>query len=317
MVDIYSYEKPWIAQRADPFVVRAKDGFYYFTASLPEFDGIAIRRGRTLSELSDAPERLIWKKHEEGPMSENVWAPEMHYLDGSWYIYFAASDKADIWALRPYVLRCEGSDPMTDQWVECGPMQCSDEDEFSFRAFSLDSTVFEVQGDRYYVWAEKVGVGKQISNLYIAKMESPTKLSTVQVMLTTPDYDWERHGFWVNEAPGVLFHGGRIYLTFSASDTSAAYCVGMLSASADADLLDPRSWTKYRQPVLSTCEEKGIYGPGHNSFTVDEEGRPVMVFHARSGAGTTGNPLFDGARHAMLMHVKFHEDGTPYFPLEG
>ena len=47
-----------------------------------------------------------------------------------------------------------------------------------------------------YVWAEKVGVGKQISNLYIGEMETPYKLKTVQVLLTSPDYDWERVGFW-------------------------------------------------------------------------------------------------------------------------
>lgn len=89
----------------------------------------------------------------------------------------------------------------------------------SFRAFSLDATVFEIDGEYYYVWAEKVSVGKQISNLYIGRMASPTKLATDQVLLTTPDYDWERHGFWVNEGPSVLFHGDDIWLTFSASDT--------------------------------------------------------------------------------------------------
>ena len=34
------------------------------------------------------------------------------------------------------------------------------------------------------LWAEKVGVGKKISNLYIAKMQSPYKLKTAQVLLT-------------------------------------------------------------------------------------------------------------------------------------
>ena len=59
-------------------------------------------------------------------------------------------------------------------------MQRSDDDEF-FEDFSLDATVFEHRGEHYYVWAEKVGVGKKISNLYIAKMQSPYKLKTAQV----------------------------------------------------------------------------------------------------------------------------------------
>ena len=47
-----------------------------------------------------------------------------------------------------------------------------------FEAFSLDATVFENKGKHYYVWAEKVGVGKQISNLYIGEMETPYKPKT-------------------------------------------------------------------------------------------------------------------------------------------
>lgn len=68
----------------------------------------------------------------------------------------------------------------------------------------LDATVFENHGKYYCVWAEKVSVGKQISNLYIAEMETANRLRTVQVLLTSPDYDWERIGFWVNEGPAVM-----------------------------------------------------------------------------------------------------------------
>ena len=123
---------------------------------------------------------------------------------------FAGGEKEDIWKIRPYVLECSGDDPLTDEWVELGKMKRAAEDEFSFEAFSLDATVFENKGEYYYVWAEKVGVGKMISNLYIAKMESGNQLKTVQVLLTTPDYDWERKGFWVNEGPAVIHHDGKM-----------------------------------------------------------------------------------------------------------
>ena len=209
----YNYRQPWIMQRADPYVYH-KDGFYYFTGSLPKYDGIALRRSESLKGLADAEETIVWKKHESGPMSEHIWAPELHYLDGRWYLYFAGGEKEDIWKIRPYVLECEGQDPISDNWVEKGMMQAAEDDEFSFHAFSLDMTIFENKGKRYCVWAEKVSVGKQISNLYIAQMESPVKLKTAQVLLTTPDYDWERYGFWVNEGPAVIHHDGKIFLTF-------------------------------------------------------------------------------------------------------
>ena len=307
------YNKPWILQRADPYVYKHTDGTYYFTASIPAYDGIVLRHSDTLAGLKDAEEVRVWQKHDKGIMSEHIWAPELHYLDGKWYIYYAGGDIDDVWAIRPYILECADQDPMTGNWVEKGKMTRAEEDEFSFEAFSLDGTVFENRGKHYYIWAEKVGVGKQISNLYIAEMENPCKLKTVQVLLTTPDYDWERIGFWVNDGPAVIHHDGKIYMTYSASETGAAYCMGMLSISEDADLLDPAMWKKERYPVLETNAEKGIYGPGHNSFTEDEQGNPIMVYHARTEEKIEGNPLYNPNRHAMLMKLTWGEDGRPVF----
>ena len=307
------YNEPWILQRADPYVYRHKDGTYYFTASVPAYDGIVLRHSDSLNGLADAPEKEIWHKHESGPMSIHIWAPELHYLDGAWYIYYAGGDRDAIWDIRPYVLRCEDEDPINGRWTELGKMKRADGDEFSFEAFSLDGTVFENDGSYYYVWAEKVGVGKQISNLYIARMKSPEKLETVQVLLTTPDYDWERVGFWVNEGPAVIKHGDKIFLTYSASETGKAYCMGMLTADKDSDLLDPRSWTKERHPVLKSDEKLGIFGPGHNSFTKDEAGRDICVYHARSDEEIEGDPLYNPNRHAMLMPVSWDDAGRPVF----
>jgi len=289
------------------------DGTYYFTASVPEYDRIVLRSSGTLEGLKNASEVTIWTKHESGPMSKHVWAPELHYLQGNWYIYFAAGEKDDVWKIRPYVLKCTGQDPIKDSWVEKGIMKCAEGDDFSFRAFSLDATVFENKGEYYYVWAEKVGVGKAISNLYIARMEAPDQLATVQVLITTPDYDWERVGFWVDEGPAVIKKNGKIYLTFSSSETGPCYCMGMLSTTEDADLLDPQSWKKERYPVLQTDAEKGIYGPGHNSFTKDEEGNDICVYHARTYPEITGDPLYDPNRHAMLMKVEWDQEDKPVF----
>jgi len=307
------FNEPWILQRADPYVLLADDGYYYFTASVPAYDKIVLRRSKTLAGLAEAEEKTIWVKHDKGIMSKHIWAPELHYLFGKWYVYFAGSDVDDIWALRPYVLECQGEDPMTDEWIEKGKMTRAADDEFSFEAFSLDATVFENKGEYYYIWAEKVGVGKQISNLYIAKMENGYTLNTVQVLLTTPDYDWERHNFWVNEGPAVIKRNGKIFVTFSASDTGVKYCIGMLTADENSDLLDPKSWDKDRYPVLESDYDLGIYGPGHNSFTKDEEGNDIMVFHARTETEIVGDPLYNPNRHTMLMKLTWAEDGRPVF----
>ena len=325
---------PLVAQRADPFVYKHSDGFYYFTGSVPTYDRIELRKSATIEGLQDAETFDVWFKHDSGPMSRHIWAPEIHYLDGKWYIYFAASEEEDIWALRPYVLECTGQDPLNDEWVELGMMQAADGDEKSFIDFSLDATVFENNGKRYFCWAEKTGGQFAASNLYLAEMESPIKLKTTQFMLTTPDYDWERVGFWVDEGPAVLKHNGKIFIAFSASATGACYCMGYMEADEMADLLDRNSWTKTRHPVLQTDYDKKIYGPGHNCFTVAEDDvTPLCVYHARDYEHAIGDPsvvpktdtrpleeikqdpLYDPNRHARVMEVKFDAKGKPVFEL--
>ena len=111
----------------------------------------------------------------------------------------------------------------------------------------------------------------------------------------------------------MIKNGNKLFLTYSASETGAAYCVGMLTAESGSDLLDPLSWKKERYPVLKTCEEKGIYGPGHNSFTKDENGNDIMVYHARTEFKIEGDPLYNPNRHACLMQVKWDNEGRPVF----
>ncbi len=308
-----AYNKPFIKNRADPQIYKSDTGIYYFTASVPEYDRIILRRGKTLSELADAEERTLWRKHETGEQSIHIWAPELHKLWGKWYIYYAAGDKDDIWNIRPYVLECTGDDPYMDEWRELGRMQAAVNDEFSFKTFSLDATVMQYNRDYYYIWAEKTGVGKMISNLYIAKMETPNKLATDQVLLSTPDYPWERHGFWVNEGPAVLRKDDKIFLTYSASDTSQAYCMGMLSLKEGADILDPQNWQKQRKPVLQTDQSAGIFGPGHNSFVKSDDNKSdLCVFHGRMYDEIIGDPLYDPNRHTMVLKVKW-DDNIPVF----
>jgi GH43 family beta-xylosidase len=95
MDNSFKFNEPWILQRADPYVLYDK-GWYYFTASVPAYDTIVLRRSRTLEGLADAKEKVLWTKHESGPQSIHIWAPELHFLFGRCYIYYAGGDKDDV-----------------------------------------------------------------------------------------------------------------------------------------------------------------------------------------------------------------------------
>jgi GH43 family beta-xylosidase len=302
------FRNPIVLQRADPWVYKHTDGYYYFTASVPSYDCIELRRAASIQELGAVSPKVIWRKHETGEMGAHIWAPEIHFINYKWYIYFAAGCAEAIWNIRIYVLENESANPMEGTWTEKGQVKTD------WESFSLDATTFEHRGIRYLVWAQhdpKIGGN---TNLYIAPMENPWTIGGKQVMISRPDFDWEKVGYLVNEGPAVIKRNGRIFLSYSASATDHNYCMGLLSASETSDLLDPGSWTKTSEPVFKTCIENGQYGPGHNSFTVSEDGSyDVLIYHARNYKELQGSPLSDPNRHARAQRLNWNPDGTPNF----
>lgn len=298
---------PVIEQRADPWVYLHTDGFYYFTASVPEYDRLELRRASTIQGLADAEPVVIWEKYDSGPMSRHIWAPELHYIDGNWYIYFAAGREDEPFAIRMYVLENEAENPLEQSWVERGAI------ETRWDSFSLDATSFEHEGVRYLVWAQHDPDIRGNTNLYIAEMSNPWTIIQPQVMITTPEYEWERRRFLVNEGAAVLNRNGRIFITYSASATNHYYAMGLLTADENSDLLDPASWSKSPEPVFRTTEETSQYGPGHNSFTVAPDGTDILIYHARNYQEIDGDPLYDPNRHTRAQVIHWNSDGTPNF----
>lgn len=318
-----NYPNPFIPERADPYITKGSDGYYYFTASYPAFhdefhgyDRVALRRSKTVEGLREAEEKTIWLAHKEGIMGKHIWAPEIHEIGGKWYVFFAAGNSDDKWHIRPYVLMCNGDDPFNDSWEEKGKVQAAEGDTVSFNSFSLDMTYFEHNGKHYLIWAEIIGA----SSLFMAEInpDCPWKLTSKPILLSKPEYDWEKIRFSVNEGASVLKGDNKIFVFFSASGTGAEYCMGYLWADNDADLMNIESWNKTTEPVLSTKDLTGEAGPGHNSFVYDEEGNLLLVYHARPEShfdkkcGTYDDePLYDPCRHARIKHVKFDEKGFP------
>ncbi|WP_088104886.1 glycoside hydrolase family 43 protein [Halalkalibacter urbisdiaboli] len=306
------YINPIVEQRADPWVYKHMDGFYYFTASVPEYDRIELRRSKTIQGLDEATPVVAWRKYETGPMSANIWAPEIHYIDGKWYIYFAAARTTEtnngLFDHRMFVLENESENPLEGNWVEKGQIKTK------WESFALDATHFEHNGVKYLVWPQKDPEIVGNSNLYIAAMENPWTIQGEPVMITTPEYEWEKIGFLVNEGPAVLKRNGKIFITFSASATDYNYCMGLLTADESSNLLDPQSWAKHPEPVFQTNEETGQYGPGHNSFTVSEDGtQDVLIYHARNYKEIEGDPLYDPNRHTRAQVFTWDENGYPHF----
>ena len=233
-------------------------------------------------------------------------APELHHIDGKWYIYFAAGNADNVWHIRMWVLSNASEDPTQGKWVVEGRIKTKHD------SFSLDATTFEHKGKRYLVWAQ--AKENENSSLIISEMKSPVELTGKEVRITKPEYEWECRKYKVNEGPAVIKRNGRIFVTYSASATNENYCMGLLWANEDADLMDVASWHKSETPVFATNDAARRFGPGHNSFTVAEDGKTdVLIYHARVYKHIRGFELDDINRHTRARTFTWDENGFPDF----
>ncbi len=315
----------FIKDRADPFVTKGSDGWFYFTASYPMYgendpegyDRIILRRSKTIEGLAEAEEKVIWREKESETSFRFIWAPEIHEIGGKWYVLFAASgSENNVWDIDCHIIMCSGNDPYNDTWIDKGKFQSCKEDLFSFRGFSLDMTYFECNGKHYLAWAQNGGN----SNIYLSRInpEKPWQTTSPAMLLTKPEYDWERVRIPVNEGPAAMIYNGKIYLAFSASATGPEYCIGLMYADVDSDLMNIESWTKLDKPLLTSDDLIGEYGPGHNSFVKDENGDWVFIYHSRDEicfngecGYSDGDSLYDPCRSARIRKVRWDENGLP------
>lgn len=283
-----TFTNPLLASGPDPWVYQ-KDGYYYFLSTTG--GDVRIRKTAKMSELSAGPIVVAWKPTNANN-SHDVWAPELHFLDGKWYIYFTAGPGSCCGGQRLWVLENASADPTTGTWTEKGRIYNPTEDKWA-----IDGTVFEQGGKRYLLWSGHRTDTDDTQRIYISEMSNPWTLTGPRVELSSPTYDWEKYGpIPVNEGPEIIQHGGKTFLVYSASHCfTDSYALGMLSMSSTGNPLDASAWTKSATPVFSTNAAGGAYGPGHNGFFKSKDGtEDWLIYHANNlvgqGCGDNRNP---------------------------
>ncbi|GAA2703250.1 family 43 glycosylhydrolase [Actinoplanes palleronii] len=298
---------PVVQQRADTAIYKHTDGYYYMTASVPDYKRVELRRATTLQGLGTATTANAFVAPSSGALSGWIWAPDIRYYDGAWYMYFSASPSTATFAQRLYWIRNTCANPMTCAWS--APQRFTT----GWESFQLDAASFVNRGVRYFVWAQDSPDTNYNSHMYIARMNSATGITGTVTEIARPTYSWEMEGVaGVVEGPSPLVKNGRVYIAYSASATDSRYKLGLLSSWDTADLLDPASWYKHPNPVFQTAN--GVYGPGHGSFTVAEDNTTdVLVYHARDYATPTPDALTDPNRHTRMQQLYWRENGDPFF----
>jgi hypothetical protein len=91
---------------SDPFIVY-NDGYYYLMTTT--WKDVQLTRARTLNGLKDGERRTVYKDGNKNRCC-NVWAPEIHDIDGTWHIYFTAGQDKDLGFQRIHVIK--GTQPI-------------------------------------------------------------------------------------------------------------------------------------------------------------------------------------------------------------
>src|SRR5690348_16869735 len=103
------FTNPVVAHGADPWVIRWQTN-YYFCQS--RSDSVWVNRASRLEDIGKDHWKRVWKPARGTTYSKEIWAPELHFLQGKWYIYLAADD-GDNANHRMYVLEGTSSDPQS------------------------------------------------------------------------------------------------------------------------------------------------------------------------------------------------------------
>lgn len=284
-------------------------GCYYWCAS-EEDRRIVVRRAANLTD-SGGQRFVAWEAPRRGPYSSQLWAPELHRLDGRWYIYVAASDGRNE-THRMIVLEAEGDEPTGEFRFKAELYTGDDLATRRANRWAIDGTILEHGGRRYLLWSGWAD-DRDVQWLYIATMSNPWTVSSQRVRIcANDDHLWERVDETIatrglNEAPQVLQRGGRVLVVFSASASwEVSYKLGLLELASGGNPMDPRAWKKHSRPVF---ERSGrTWGVGHNCFVRSPDGtEDWLVFHAK----TETRPNWKRVIH--LQRFTWDADGLPVF----
>jgi GH43 family beta-xylosidase len=305
------FTNPLLPSGADPWVIQ-KDGFYYYTHTTGR--DLNIWRTKNITDLKTSEHKKIWTPPDSTMYSKQIWAPELHFINNKWYMYFAADDGRNE-THRIYLLENESHDPMIGTWVFKGKV--ADESD----KWAIDASVFEHRNKLYMVWSGWEGDENGQQDIYIAKMKNPWTIEGKRVRISSPVFEWERHGtlndslnppnVYVNESPQILKNKRKVFLVYSASGCwTDEYSLGMLTLKGRRKLLDSLKWKKSPVPVFTKSVSNGVYAPGHNSFFKSpDNSEDWIIYHANSkpGQGCGRN------RSPRAQKFTWNKDGSPYF----
>jgi GH43 family beta-xylosidase len=304
-----TFTNPLLDYGPDPYSTY-HNGYYYYTHTMQ--NRLVLWKTKNLADLKNAESKTIWTAPKDTEYSAEIWAPEFHFIDGKWYVYFAADNGVND-THRMYVLENDSENPFEDKWIFKGKIAATTD------KWAIDGNVFRFKKQLYMIWSGWEGDTNGQQNIYIAKMKTPTEIDGERVKISSPVNPWELHGTLnddvnppqvnVNEGPQFLTNKNKVFIVFSASACwTDYYSLGLLTFTGKDNLLDASAWVKADKPILEQSVKNKVYAPGHNSFFKSPNGKEDWIlYHANSNPGEGCGEK----RSPRMQQIKWDKKGLP------
>ena len=292
---------------ADPWVFQ-KDDYYYYCRSAR--GGVLISKSRLLTHQGES--KRIWETPSSGWNQSCLWAPELHFVDGHWYVYYTAGESGPPFVhQRSGVLRSETDDAFSE-YHDMGMLYTGDNpDRVSENTWAIDLTILPHKDKLYAVWSgwiENRDTHTTPQHLYITEMENPYTMKSLRVKLSSPEEPWETGGpLDLQEGPQILKNGDDVFIVYSTRESWLInYRLGLLRLKdPDGDLLSPDNWEKIGPVFMGTDD---VLGAGHCSFAKSpDRTEDWILYHSKK----TVEPGWQ--RDVRLQPFTWKPDGMPDF----
>ncbi len=200
--------------------------------------------------------------------NQEVWAQEIHYINGVYEIWVAISDgnNSNHRMLRYRAPELTGP----YQFVE---VIADNEKDY----WAIDGTHIKISNQNYMIYSGWEELDSQMpQHLYIMGID--TYLPRSRTKIASPTLSWCTTMAPIMEGPQVIEIDGKVLgLTFAADASwTTAYTTGVLWLVGENPLL-PSSWVLDKKPLFPST-----FGMGHGMFFDDPEDGLFFVTHRKT-----------------------------------
>ncbi|WP_339736490.1 family 43 glycosylhydrolase [uncultured Sunxiuqinia sp.] len=256
------YQNPVIAgDFPDPTVIRVGDTYYAagtssdFAPNYPLYESTDLINWKHIGHIFNEPPD--WT-------SKNFWAPELYYMNGTFYVYYTAKRKGDH-------VSCIGVATTTD--IRKGFTDHGIIIEWGKEA--IDAFVFRDDDDKLYISWKAYGLteGRPIELLCSELSQDGLELVGEHFTLTDHSKGWQGAG---DEGQCLVKHGDYYYHLYSVGGCCDNRCDYQVMVARSTELRG--DWEQYPEPILQGGENWKC--TGHGTLVSTPDNRYFYLYHS-------------------------------------